>query len=188
MKWNWKWAAGIGGVALLLFLIDRSPETLRGAQKWLSGLGASGQRRKEKVSRAELIGKLERALLFAAEVKERLDAYKAQFDCAEGRLLDELFFEGEWANHPMRPGWWELRRELPEFVKKHDALITELHKAKSSVSRGDDIGEWLDLPDEAETATAELDQAVKDRNRRVAAYAKLLDQYRTGSTKRRRFP
>jgi hypothetical protein len=187
VKWNWKWAVGIGGVLVLLFLIDRSPQTLKGVQKWVSGLGGPSQRRREKVSRAELSGKIEKQLTFALEVKDRLDAYARQFG-DDGRLLDQMFFEGQWANHSMRAEWYELRREVPELVKKHDALIGELRRAKASVSRGDNTDEWEDLPEEAESASDELNHAIQDRNRRVATYTKLAERLRRQGTEERRFP
>jgi hypothetical protein len=187
MKWNWKWAVGIGAAFVLLLLLDRSPETLKGVQKWFRGQGASGQRRKEKVSRAELAGKIEKQLTFALEVKDRLEAYVRQFG-EDGRLLDKMFFDGEWANHPMRAGWFELRREVPELVKKHDALIAELRRAKASVSQGNNTDEWEDLPEEAESASDELNHAIQDRNRRVATYTKLADQLRRRGIEERTFP
>src|SRR5262249_6806334 len=140
-----------------------------------------------KVSRAELAGKIEKQLTFALEVKDRLDAYVRQFG-DDGRLLDEAFFDGQWANHPMRAEWFELRREVPELVKKHDALISELRRAKGSVSRGDNPDEWEDLPEEAESASDELNRAIQDRNRRVATYRRLADQLRRQGIEGRRFP
>jgi hypothetical protein len=187
VKWNWKWAAGIGGVLVLLFLLDRSPQTLKGVQKWVSGLGGSGHRRREKISRAELLGKIEKQLTFALEVKDRLDAFVRQFG-DNRRLLDEIFFDGQWANHPMRAEWFELRREVPELVRKHDALIAELRAAKSRVGSGDSIEEWEDLPDEAESASDELNSAIQERNRRVATYTKIADQLRRQGIEGRRFP
>jgi hypothetical protein len=187
MKWNWKWAIGIGAAFVLLLVLDRSPQTLRGVQKWVSGQGASGQLRREKVSRAELLGRIEKQTTFALEVKDRLDAYVRQFG-DDGRLLDEMFFEREWANDQRRAEWFELRREVPELVRKVDALIALLRSAKTSLSRGDSIEEWQDLPDEAESASDELNRSIQDRNRRVATYTKLADQLRKRGIDRRSFP
>jgi hypothetical protein len=176
MKWNWKWAAGLGGGFLLLLCLANNPGALRGVSGWARNLGGGGYPGREKVSRAELAGKLDKALLFATEVNERLIAYKAQFDCPDGQLLDSLFFDGGLANHHLRPTWWELRRELPEFVRKHQALIEVLNKARASVSRGDDIQAWEDLPEEAEQESRELDTAIRERNRRVLQFAVLVNQ------------
>ena len=176
MTWNWKWAAGLGAAALLLLCLFNNPGALKGVSRWLGGPGGSSYPGREKVSRAELAGKLDKALLFATEVNDRLSAYKAQFDCPDGQLLDSLFFDGALGNHQLRPIWWELRRELPEFVRKHQALIEVLNKARTGVSRGEDTQTWEDLPDEAEQASRELDAAIRDRNRKVFQFAVLVNQ------------
>jgi hypothetical protein len=175
-KFNWWWAVGIGGVVLLLLLIDHNPVALKNVSKWVSHAGGSSYPGREKVTAAELSGKLDKALLFATEVKQRLSSYQSQFDVPDGQLLDSLFFDGALANHYLRPTWWEMRRELPEFVKKHDALISVLHKARASVSRGEGIEIWQDLPEDAEQASQELDQAIKERNRKVVMFAVLVNQ------------
>jgi hypothetical protein len=175
-KFNWKWGVGIGAAVLLLLFLDHNPVALTRVSKWFSSPGGSSYPGREKVTRAELAGKLDKALLFATEVNERLQDYKAQFDCSDGVLLDQLFFGGPLANHYLRPAWWEMRRELPEFVRKHDALIGELNKARASVSRGEDIQMWQDLPEEAEQASKDLDSALKSRNRQVYQFAVLVNQ------------
>jgi hypothetical protein len=176
MKWNWKWAVGLGGAVLLVLYLSNNPGALKGISRWMSNPGGGGYPGRERVSRAELAGKLDKALLFATEVNDRLSAYKAQFDCPDGQLLDSLFFDGALANHPLRPTWWELRRELPEIVRKHQALLEVLNKARASVSRGEDIQTWEDLPEEAEQASRELDAAIRDRNRKVFQFAVLVNQ------------
>jgi hypothetical protein len=170
--WNWKWALGIGGVALFILAYEFRPDLI---QKCVHFVGADKRQthpRSEKVNQAELLGKIDKALLYAAEVKERLSAYRSQFDCSDGEFLDSLFFDGELRNHHLRPNWWELRRELPEFARKHDALISALHKAKTDVTKGD-LTTWADLPDEAEEATSALDAAIRDRNRQVTKFGTL---------------
>ena len=174
-KFNWKWGMGIGGVVVLLLLIDHNPGLLKRASKLVRSADSRFPGR-EKVTAAELSGKLDRALLLAMEEKERLTSYQSQFQCPDGQLLDSLFFSGALQNHVLRPVWWEMRRELPEFVKKHDALISELHKARSCVGRGESIETWQDLPEEAEEASQALDQAIKERNRKVFQFAVLVNQ------------
>jgi hypothetical protein len=176
MKWDWKWAAGLGGAFLLFLYLANNPGALKEVSGWARNLGSGGYPGREKVSRAELAGKLDKALLFATEVNERLSAYKAQFDCPDGQLLDSLFFDGALANHHLRPTWWELKRDLPEFVRKHQALIEVLNRARASVSRGEDIQTWEDLPEEAEQASRDLDAAIRDRNRKVFQFAVLVNQ------------
>jgi hypothetical protein len=175
-KFNWKWGMGIGSLVILLLLLDHNPGALKKASKWISHAGGSTYPGREKVTAAELSGKLDKALLYANEVRQRLSSYQSQFDCADGELLDTLFFSGALQNHSLRPTWWEMRRELPEFVRTHDALISELHKARASVGRGEGIETWQDLPEEAEQASQELDQAIKERNRKVPQFAVLVNQ------------
>jgi hypothetical protein len=173
--WNWKWALTLGIVALLILTYEFRPDLI---QKWVHSVGADKREshpRSEKVSQAELLGKIDKALLYAAEVKERLSAYRSQFDGPEGELLDSLFFDGELSNHYLRPTWWELRRELPEFVRKHDALISALHKAKAEVTKGD-LTTWADLPDESEEASKALDTAIQERNRKLPKFGALAKQ------------
>jgi hypothetical protein len=61
-------------------------------------------------------------------------------------------------------------------VRKHQALIEVLNKARRGVSRGEDTQTWEDLPDEAEQASRELDAAIRDRNRKVFQFAVLVNQ------------
>src|SRR5205823_8893425 len=91
--WDWKWALVIVGGILLLLYLDFSPNALQGIKRLISQ-GSTVHPRRVKVTQAELMGKLDHALLYAAEVNERLLAYKGQFDCEDGQLLDTLFFEG----------------------------------------------------------------------------------------------
>jgi len=44
------------------------------------------------------------------------------------------------------------------------------------VGRGEGIETWQDLPEEAEQASQELDQAIKERNRKVPQFAVLVNQ------------
>jgi len=164
-------------VVLILLLLDFNPLALKRVSKWFSN-HASSYPGREKVTAAELSGRLDKALLVANEIGERLKDYRAQFDCESGLLLDQLFFGGELSNHYLRPTWFELKRDLPELVKKHEALITLLQKARSSVSRGENIEQWQDLPEEAEQASKDLDGAIRDRNRRVAQFGVLANQIR----------
>ncbi len=180
MKWfkfNWIWGVGIGAVVLILLLLDFNPLALKRVSKWFSN-HASSYPGVEKVTAAELSGRLDKALLYANEIGERLKDYRAQFDCENGLLLDQLFFGGELSNHYLRPTWFELKRDLPELVKKHEALISLLQKARSSVSRAENIEQWQDLPEDAEQASKDLDTAIRDRNRRVAQFGVLANQIR----------
>ena len=66
------------------FYLDHNPAVLKGFSKWFSHQGGGSHPRKEKISQAELLGKLDKAQLFAAEVKERLVSYKCSSTARTG--------------------------------------------------------------------------------------------------------
>jgi hypothetical protein len=160
----------IGLIVLALFFLGTNPEIVkRVTQSYKSHDPPTD------LERAELKGRLEHALSYGKEVQSRLDAYKARFDCREAQLLDEAFLEptGPLALSPLRKDWFEARRTLTEYLEKDRLYMQKCRTAISAVSRPDKAEEWMDFPEEFMAWSAELDEAITERTRKLPLFTRV---------------
>ena len=110
-------------IAYLLFSGFHVPD-------WIKIMGKDTNTSKEtpELQAADLRGRLRTAEAYTLEVNSRLEAYKARFESPDAQLLDRVFLDpdGYCSTHPLRKDWYEMRRELTEYLEKHRVFLTLL--------------------------------------------------------------
>ena len=125
---------------------------------------------------SQVRGRIRQAAQFHTEVGSRLDAYKARFDCEAAAVLDEAFLDttGVLAVHPLRKEWYELRRELSEFLETHEYYRQALDHAEAEVMGNPArVADYNTLPGRAMAWDRSLDQAITERVRKLPKYTEL---------------
>jgi hypothetical protein len=177
----WKTALIAAAVVAAVSLLVR-PEWLQELLRVRDGKGGD-----EGYRESQLRGRIRQAAQFHSEVGSRLDAYKARFDCEAAAVLDEAFLDttGVLAVHPLRKEWYELRRELSEFLETHEYYRQALAHAEAEIMGSPArVADYNTLPGRAMAWDRLLDQAITERVRKLPKYtelAKLIMSKRGGA-------
>src|SRR5690349_18460583 len=92
---------------------------------WLPGRAPKQPEWTPELRAADLRGRLKKAESYCRECESRLTAYQARFQGPESDLLDLCLLEpdGPLALSNYRSEWYEMRRELSDFLERHRKFL-----------------------------------------------------------------
>jgi hypothetical protein len=132
------------------------------------------------LDRADFKGRAQQAYALCKEVQSRLEAYNARFNCPEAQLLDQAFLEpsSPLSIHPLRKEWFEMRREISEYLTKHRLYTQKCRAAIAAAGHPDKVEELQDFPEECMAWSADLDRAISERIQKLPMFDQVVLQLR----------